>query len=135
MRALSVALALLVTACSKPPMPGDLKIVDITTGRSLAPDGTIVEDTRTNMYWTTDTFYVSVKTEGSAQNVVMKARWSGPEGAKAEATKTISPTGPTITAFEAPPPHDKDGRWPAGDYKVEIVVNDGVQGTRDLNAR
>jgi hypothetical protein len=135
LRTLPVLLALVAAGCSKPAMPGDLQIADITTGRTLAPDGSIVEDARTNMYWTTDTFYVSVKTEGSAQNVVMKARWSGPEGAKAESTKTISPTGTTITAFEAAPPQDKGGRWPAGDYKVEILVNDGVQGSRDLNAR
>jgi hypothetical protein len=133
LRALPVLLALVATACSKPSMPGDLQIADITTGRALAPDGSIVEDARTMMFWTNDTFYVSVKTEGSAQNVVLKARWSGPEGAKAESTKTISPSGTTITGFEAAPPPEKG--WPPGDYKVEILVNDGVQGSRDLNAR
>jgi hypothetical protein len=125
---------LALVACSKP-LPGDLQIGDITTGRTLAPDGSIVEDTRTTMFWTTDTFYVSVKTEGSADNVTLQARWTGPEGAKAEASKTISPKGPTITALEAPPPRDKEGRWPAGDYKVEILVNGSSQASRDLNAR
>jgi hypothetical protein len=124
-----------LAACSKPPMPGDLQIADITTGRSLAPDGTIVEDARTHMFWTTDTFYVSVKTEGSAQNVTMQARWTGPEGASAESSKTISPSGTTVTAFEASPAKNKDGRWPAGDYKLEILVNGTPQGSRDLNAR
>ena len=131
----AVAFALLVAACSKPPMPGDLQIADITTGRTLAPDGSIVEDTRTTMFWTTDTFYVSVKTEGSAQNVTMQARWTGPEGATAESSKTISPSGTTVTAFEAAPPKDQDGRWPAGDYKVEILVNGSAQGSRDINTR
>jgi len=134
-RLLPLLLLGLVAACSKPSLPGDLQIADVTTGRTLAPDGSITEDTRTGMYWTTDTFYVSVKTEGSAQNVAMQARWSGPEGATAEQTKTISPSGTTITAFEAPPPKDKEGRWPAGDYKVEILVNGTSQATRELNAR
>lgn len=128
--------ALLLTAiasCTKPSLPGDLKVTEITTGRAVAADGTIVEDARTNSFWATDTFYVSVQTNGSAENVTMTARWSGPEGAKAEVSKTVSPKGPTATAFEAPPP--KDGRWPEGDYKVEILVNGSSQGTRDLVAR
>ncbi len=129
-------MAMLVVAgigCSKPSLPGNLKVTEITTGRALAPDGSIVEDARTNMFWTTDTFYVSVKTEGAADGVTLEARWTGPEGAKAEASKTISPKGSTQTSFAAPPP--KDGRWPAGDYKVEILVNGTSQGTRELNAR
>lgn len=122
-----------VASCAKPSVPGDLKVTDITTGRALAPDGTIVEDARTTMFWSTDTFYVSVQTEGSADNVTMQARVTGPEGAKVEASKTVSPKGTTVTSFEAPPP--KDGKWPDGDYKVEILVNGVSQGTRDLNAR
>jgi hypothetical protein len=133
--AITTALVSLVAlaSCSKPPLPGDLKISDITIGRMLAPDGTITDESKTNLFWTTDTFYVSVKTEGSAQNVALQARWMGPGGTvAAESTRTISPSGPTITAFEAPP---KDGRWPEGDYKVDILVNGTSQGTRDLNAR
>lgn len=128
---LALVLAALAS-CTKASLPGDLKVTDITTGRTLAPDGTIVEDTRTTMYWSTDTFYVSVATSGSAENVTMTARWTGPESAKAEVSKTLSPKGTTVTAFEAPPP---DGRWPAGDYKLEILVNGISQGTRELNAR
>jgi len=128
-----LALALLAS-CSKLSLPGDLKVADITTGRSLAPDGSIVEDARTGMFWTTDTFYVSVVTEGSAENVTLEARWTGPDGAVAATdTKTLSPKGTTITSLQAAPP--KEGRWPAGDYKLEILVNGSVQGSRDLNAR
>ncbi|MCC6766708.1 MAG: hypothetical protein IT293_18775 [Deltaproteobacteria bacterium] len=126
------ALVAALAACSKPSLPGDLTVADITTGRELASDGRIRDDARTNMFWTTDTFYVAVQTDGSADNVTMVARWSGPENAKAEVSKTLSPKGPTTTTFEAPPP---DGRWPAGDYQVEILVNGGSQGTRDLNTR
>lgn len=135
--AVSAALVavLALASCSKPSLPGDLAITDITTGRTLGPDGNLLEDARTNMFWTTDTFYVIVETTGSAQNVTLQARWTGPEDAKAEASKTISPNGKAITSFEAPPPSDKEGRWPVGDYKLEILVNGAVQGTRDLNAR
>jgi hypothetical protein len=130
----AVLVALVATAgCSKPSLPGDLRVAEITIGRILAPDGTVTDESKTNLFWTTDTFYVSVRTEGSAQNVALQARWMGPDGkVAAESTKTISPSGPLVTAFEAPP---KDGRWPAGDYKVEILVNGASQGSKDLNTR
>lgn len=132
-RSLLVASAIaLVAACSKPSLPGDLVVTAITTGREVASDGRIKEDSRTNMFWTTDTFYVAVETSGSAADVTMVARWTGPEDTEAEASKTLSPKGPTITTFEAHPP---GGRWPAGDYRVEILVNGISQGTRELNAR
>lgn len=129
----ALVLLLMQGSCSKPSLPGDLTVGEITTGRSLAPDGSISEDSRTNSFWTTDTFYVSVQTTGSAQNIALQARWTGPDGkVAADSTKTISPTGPALTAFEAPP---KDGRWAEGDYKVEILVNGLSQGTKDLIAR
>jgi hypothetical protein len=127
---------LTVAGCSKLSLPGDLKVGDITTGRTLGPVGMILEDARTGMFWTTDTFYVMVETDGSAENVNLQARWTGPDGqVAAESSKTISPKGTTTTVFEAAPSSQKDGRWPAGDYKLEILVNGSPQGSRDLNAR
>jgi hypothetical protein len=139
-RALATSALLCVLAalagCSKPPLPGDLKVGEITTGRTLAADGAIVEDARTTMFWTTDTFFVTVETEGSAENVSLQARWTGPDGkVAAESSKTLSPTGKTITTFEATPSQDNEGRWPAGDYKLEILVNGSSQASRELNAR
>jgi hypothetical protein len=133
----AVALALLAilalaAGCSKP-LPGDLKVGEITTGRILGADGTITDESKTNLFWTTDAFYIQVATEGSAQNVPLTARWTGPDGkVAAEVTKTVSPSGPTVTAFEAKP---KDGRWPAGDYKAEILVAGSSVGSKDINAR
>lgn len=115
-----------------PEDPGDVKVAEITLGRAIAPDGTIVDDSRTNMFWVTDTFYVSVATTGSAPSVRLKARWLSQDGTVvSESTKTITPQGPMATAFQASP----SDRWPAGDYKVEVFLNDASAGTRDLNAR
>jgi len=128
-----VTVAWALASCAKPAPPGDLKVGEITTGRTLAADGSIVEDARTTMFWSTDTFYASVVTDGSADNVTLAAHWIGPDGKlAAESKKTLSPKGTTITSFEAPPP---SGGWPDGDYKVEILVNGAIEGTRDLNAR
>jgi hypothetical protein len=134
-RTCATLLALLAFAsCSK--LPGDLKVTDITTGRELGADGNIRDDAHTMNFWSTDTFYVAVQTEGSADNVTLQARWTGPDGTVVgEASKTISPKGSTTTLLQAAPPKDKEARWPAGNYKLEILVNGTSQGTRDLNAR
>jgi hypothetical protein len=131
-----LAAGLGLSSCSKPAAPGDLKVGEITTGRALAADGSIVEDARTMMFWNNDTIYVSVVTDGSAENVTLAARWTGPDGkVAAESKKTLSPKGTTITGFEAPPPKDKESGWPDGDYKIEILVNGVAHGSRDVNAR
>lgn len=131
---LIVAVLLCLTAlvsCSKP-LPGTLKVTDITTGRILQPDGTLLEESKTNSFWVTDAFYVTVTTEGAAENVTLQARWTGPDGeVVAEASKTISPKEAATTVLEAPVPTD-GGRWAAGDHKVEILVNGSSQGSRDL---
>jgi len=126
----TVAVTLMAASCTKP-LPGDLSVTEVTTGRSLAPDGTIVEDTKTNSFWTTDTFYASVKTQGAANNVAITGRWTGPDGkVVAEVSKTVSPSGDTVTGLEAPP---KEGeRWAAGDYKLEVLVNGTSTDSKDL---
>ncbi len=109
-----------------------MKVGEITLGRELASDGTIVPEARTNLFWTTDTFYVSVATTGSAPSATLKARWLDSEGTVvSESEKTVNPHGSLATAFQASPPD----RWPAGDYKVEVLLNGVPAGTRDLNAR
>jgi len=111
---------------------GNVEVTAITLGRAVAPDGTIVSDSVTNLFWANDTFYVSVATTGSASSVRLKARWLNSDGkVVSESEQTLNPQGSTTTAFQAPPPE----RWPAGDYKVEILLNDRSVGTRDLNAR
>jgi hypothetical protein len=129
---LVLAGGLLGCARSSPPGHGNVTVTAMTLGRSLAPDETIAADSRTNLFWTTDTFYVSVTTEGSAPSATLKARWTYQDGTVVgESTKTISPTGPTTTAFQASNPE----RWNPGDYKVEVFVDDVSAGTKDLNAR
>lgn len=111
---------------------GNVNVTDITVGRALAPDGTIAEGNRINLFWTNDTFYVSVAADGAEPNATLKARWKFQDGTVVdETTKTVAINGPTIVAFEA----KKPDRWEAGDYKVEILVNNVLAGSKDLNAR
>ncbi|HEY2389024.1 MAG TPA: hypothetical protein VGK30_18880 [Candidatus Binatia bacterium] len=115
-----------------PGNPSEAHVADITLGRALGDDGMIREDSRTNSYWTTDKFYVAVTTDGSVPNATVKARWKSSEGAVVgEDTKTAE-AGTKPVVLQATPP---DGRWKAGDYTVEVLVNDVSAGTKDLAAR
>ena len=141
--AAAVLVVLSLAACSRSPSGPEpkVKVTEITVGRALAPDDTIVEDSRTTNFWTTDTFYVSVKAEpnaapaadGGPPSGTLKARWTFQDGSVAAESeeKTITPTGPTTVAFQA----SKPNRWNAGDYKVEILVDGQPAGSKDLNAR
>ncbi len=111
---------------------GNVTVTDITLGRGLASDDTINPDTRTNSFWANDTFYVSVATDGAAPSATLMARWTYQDGTvAAEATKTITPTGPTNTALQASKPE----LWTPGDYKVEIFLDGASVGTKELSAR
>jgi hypothetical protein len=132
--ATTLALMLSVLGCSSSPAPGpptNVKVTDITTGRELAPDGTIAPEAQTNSFWTTDTFYASIKTEGT-DSAEIKARWLDANGASvAEDSKTINPKDSPIASFKGSPSE----RWTEGEYKLEILVNGVAAGTRDLVTR
>jgi hypothetical protein len=67
-----------------------------------------------------DVIYASVLTEGSATDIVLKARWTfGDEGELVhESTQLISPSGPAATEFRIA----KQDGWPAGKYKIEVTA-------------
>jgi len=123
-----------VVGCTPPSAPPDgIEVKDISVGRSLAADDTIEARARTNSFWATDTFLVSVTLEGTADDLTLQARWTGPDAkVVAEASESVTVRGATVTAFEAPPP---DGRWPLGAYEVEILIGGKSQGSMELHAR
>jgi hypothetical protein len=127
-------LAAAVVGCSSsPPGPqGDVKVTEVTIGRTLEADDTI--GNRTDSFWISDTFFVSVTTEGSAPSATLTARWTSEDGnVAAEVTKTVNPSGPLVTELHAPP---KEGGWAVGAYKVEVLLNGVSAGTpQELHVR
>ena len=125
---LPLALALFACSASKPAAQTGVKVTDIDVGRSLAADKTIAE--RTESFGPTDTFYVSVKTDGSGPSATLTARWTYEDGQVVdESRQNIAPTGSaTVTEFHLSKP---DG-WPAGGYKVEVLLDGASAGTRDF---
>jgi hypothetical protein len=131
------ALALLGCSGSAAPPPATqsaLSVADIDVGRSVATDKTIADKTET--FRPGDTFYVAVKTVGSAPTATLVAHWSYEDGQRiSEATQTIAPSGPAVTEFHVSRPNGPGDGWPTGNYKVEIVLNGVSAGTEKFKVQ
>ena len=82
-----------------------------------------------------DTIYVSVETTGSG-TATLKSRWTyiGKDGKSVpvkEDSMQIQATGPAVNEFHVSKP---DG-WPAGNYQVEVLLNDQVVQTRKYTVK
>lgn len=123
-----LAAALFGCSASKPAAQAGVKVTDIDVGRSVTADKTIAE--KTDSFRPTDTFYVSVKTDGSAPTATLTARWTYEDGQVVdESQQNITATGSaTVSEFHLSKP---DG-WPSGSYKVEVFLNGTSAGTRDF---
>lgn len=122
-----ILLIALVSGCSQSPSSDatKVKVTDVDLGRSIGPDKSIAE--KTDSFRPSDTFYVSVRTEGSANNATLKARWLFQNSQLVnEAEQTIVPHGSAVTEFHV----SKPDPWPSGDYKVEVSINGSAPVTK-----
>jgi hypothetical protein len=107
-----------------------VEVTEVRLGRSVTPDRRVSAET--DSFGTRDTIYASVATQGSANNVALTARWTYQDGQVVdESRENISPTGPANTAFHIFNP----GGWPAGNYRIEILVNDRAAESRQFTVR
>ena len=117
---------------SAPAPSAAVSVSSATLGSAVGGDKRIT--TATESFAKGDTIYVSVATAGSG-TATIKSRWTYMSGGKwvpvKEDTQTIQATGPAVTEFHISKP---DG-WPAGDYQVEILVNDQVASTKKFAVR
>jgi hypothetical protein len=113
------SLAAVFLGCSAPKkaVEAGVKVTDIAVGRSVTADNAIAE--KTDSFRPADTFYVSVKTDGSGPSATLTARWTYEDGQVVdESTQNIAPTG--------------GATWPSGGYTVEVLLNGTSAGTRDF---
>jgi hypothetical protein len=97
-------------------------VASAMVGNAIGADKRITAPTET--FGRNDTLYVSVATLGSG-TATLKANWSyytadGKLVPVKEESQTIQAAGPAATEFHVSKP---DG-WPAGNYQVEILLND-----------
>ena len=114
-----------------PPLVG-VTVGTVSLGNAIGADKKVTQ--ASEAFGKKDTIYASVDTTG-AGTATLKARWTyrkdTQEAVVKEDTQTINPTGPATSEFHISKP---DG-WPAGDYQVEIFVDDKSAGTKAFTVK
>jgi hypothetical protein len=106
----------------------ELRVNDVTLGRSIGSDNRVTS--RTNEFGLRDTIYVVVETDRSTTGGTLAARWTFEDGQVVdESTRTVGSE--TVTEFHIVNPNP----WPAGRYRVEILVNGAVARTEEFTVR
>ena len=99
----------------------------LVLGSAVGPDKKVTAPKES--FGKTDTIYVAVDTNGTGPQT-LKAKWTyikdGQTTIVKEDTQTITAAGPSTNEFHISKP---DG-WPAGDYQVEVSVNDQPVATK-----
>jgi hypothetical protein len=109
------------------PAPAVVSVANVQLGNAIGADKKVTAPSES--FAKNDTIYAVVETTGTG-TATLKAKWTYHKGADVaqvnEGTQTINATGPAVSEFHISKP---DG-WPAGDYQVEISVNDKSAGTK-----
>lgn len=115
-------------AAELPPLPtGDFRVVAVELGTAVDEEGRV--PTPKDLFAATDTLHLAVVGVGTSPGLVLSARWLAADGSEvAQARQDLAPQAPTVASFRLAQP----GPWPAGDYRVEIAVNDRVVETRNF---
>lgn len=115
-------------AAELPPLPtGDFRVVAVELGTAFDEEGRVPAPK--DLFTATDTLHLAVVGVGSSPGLVLSARWLAADGSEvAQARQDLAPQAPTVASFRLSQPQP----WPAGDYRVEIAVNDRVVETRNF---
>ena len=111
------------------PAPG-VTLTSVTLGNAIDASNNVTMPA--DSFGNKETIHASVATNGSAASTVVAAKWMYQDGQTVNAeTKTIAPTGPTVTEFHI----EKADGWPLGDYSVEISIDGHVVDTKKFTVK
>ena len=108
----------------------ELRVDEIRLGNAIGADNRVA--TESDDFATNETIYASIRTAGTAPNATLVARWTFEDGqVVSEDTRTIAPNGSDVTEFHITNPNG----WPAGDYKLEVMLNGQSVGSKDFEVK
>jgi len=120
----------MTTTMPDPAMASTFVVRSIDLGSGIGGDNRVTTPATT--FRPNDTIYAAVASDGSAASVNVSAKWTYQDGQMVnEASQAIAPTGPAVTTFNISKP---DG-FPAGRYKVEILVDGQPAGQSEFEVR
>ena len=115
---------------STAPTAAPFRVTSVEVGNAVGPDKRISAPATT--FVPTDTIYVSIASDGTADAVTLTARWTYEDGQVVdEASQEIEPSGPAASEFHIDMP---DG-FPAGRYQVEVLADGRSVETREFHVR
>jgi hypothetical protein len=147
-----LAAALLATACNRgeetpavdtaapttaAPTPAPaatqaLSVTNVTLGKRVDGSAMVAPADTASTFGRRDTIYASVQHTGQPSSATLAARWVFQDGQVVDSTaRSVTPTGPGATEFHIA----KASPWPAGSYRVEILVDGQVAQTKQFTIR
>lgn len=107
-----------------------VRVTDVSVGRAIGDDKAITDVTDT--FKPNEPVFVSVATDGSALSATLRAKWTFEDGQVVDdSSRTLTPSKPERTEFHISKP---DG-WPAGNYQVEVFLDNKTAGTKNFTVR
>jgi hypothetical protein len=112
------------------PAEAPFRVTSVEVGSAIGPDKRISAPATT--FVPTDTIYVSVASDGTADSVTLTARWTYEDGQVVDETsQEIEPAGPAASEFHIDMP---DG-LPTGRYQVEVLADGRSVETEEFDVR
>ncbi|HET9253207.1 MAG TPA: hypothetical protein VFP58_13930 [Candidatus Eisenbacteria bacterium] len=108
------------------------QVSSVQLGRGVGTDKRVTEPTEE--FRPNETIYATVITTGGAPNTELTARWTYQDGQVVEESRqTIAPAQGAEAASEF---HvSKPDGWPAGKYKLEVLVNGTPAATKEFEVK
>jgi hypothetical protein len=109
-----------------------VRVTNVDLGTSVGADNRVPADAATTDFRGSDTIHAAVTTEGTASGASLTARWTYQDGQVIdETTQPVSGAGTAVTHFRISMPEG----FPAGDYQVEILLNNSRVESRSFRVR
>jgi hypothetical protein len=113
-----------------PPATAPVATARLQIGKGVDENKNITGATTT--FGTRDTIYVAVRTEDAPPGARLTAKWTFQDGQVVEeSSETLATGGSGVTEFHI----TKPTAWPAGTYRVEVMMNGQVVGAQQFTVQ